>query len=95
LGNSDWTLGSPFFPPVDGGLDRLGSDLVDLISDLELGLPEELVLGFEGQEPGDLPEFVLGRLSHGLEEPLGFVLLFGGEVVVPETRHGWPSVKGW
>ena len=36
-GSSGWTLGSPFFPLVESGLEGLGPDLVDEVADLELG----------------------------------------------------------
>ena len=37
------TLGSPFFPLVESGLDSEGAEFVNLIADLEFGFTEQFV----------------------------------------------------
>jgi hypothetical protein len=54
---------------------------VDSVADLELGLAEELVVGLGGEQLGDPPEFVLGGLTEGVEDPPGLVVLFRGKVI--------------
>src|SRR4051794_35673492 len=44
-GSSGWSRGSPFFASRQGDLERLGTDSVDAVADLEFGVPEQLVVG--------------------------------------------------
>jgi len=60
---------------------------VDPVANLELGLSEKLVVGLGGEQLGDPPEFVIGGLTHGIEETLGFFVLFGGEVIKLRKGH--------
>jgi hypothetical protein len=39
----------PFFPLLGSGLEGLGAEAMDEIAELELGLSEELIVGFAGQ----------------------------------------------
>src|SRR6516162_3733931 len=80
-------LGTPFFPLVQSGLDGLGANLVDEVPNLELGLAKELAIGFGGQQLGDRADLVADGLHQDAFDPLGLVLLFGGE---REAGHGVP-----
>jgi hypothetical protein len=53
---------SRFFPLVQSGLEGLGADLVDPVADLEFGLPQELPIGFRGEELGEAAEVGVGGL---------------------------------
>src|SRR5262245_38670689 len=86
-GSSCWILGTPFFPLVQGGLDGLGPDLVDAVSDLELGLSQELAVGLGGQQLGQGAEVGLDGLPQRLEDALGRIGLLGGQ---GRRRHGGP-----
>ncbi len=41
---------------------------------------------------GDPPEFVVGGLVHGVEDPPGLVVLFGGKVIEWREKHEGPFV---
>src|SRR5262249_45541872 len=86
-GSSGWTLGTPFFPLVQSGLDGLGPDLVDPVSDIELGRSEDLAVGLGGQRLGEGAEVGLDGLPQGLIDALGFLGLLGGQ---RRRRHGGP-----
>ena len=58
----------PFFPLVQSGLEGRDSDLVDAVSDLELGLSQELAIGLGGQEFGEGAEVGCDGLLQGLED---------------------------
>ena len=66
-GSSCWTLGTPFFPLVQSGLEGLGADLVDAVADLELGLPQELAIGLGGEQVGEAAEVGVGGLAERLD----------------------------
>ncbi|MGH9207177.1 MAG: hypothetical protein ACRD1G_11550, partial [Acidimicrobiales bacterium] len=77
--SSGSTLGTPFFPPVHGGLDRMGGQRVGPIADLELGSPEELGVRFGRQDARHPQGFLLGFLADEGRQALGFRFLFRGE----------------
>jgi hypothetical protein len=87
LGIRCWNFGTPFFPLVESGFDRLGSDLVDPITDLELGLAEDLSVRLGGEQLGDALDFVLDDGQETTLDPVGFVALFGRQIEW-ETEHG-------
>ena len=75
----------PLFPLVESGLEGLGAKAVDMVADLELGGPQEAVIGLGGQQAGDVTGLVEEGLLEQLVEALGFGLLVGGE---GDVRHG-------
>ena len=81
------TLDTPFFPLVQSGLDGLGADLVDEVSDLELSLAEQLAIGFGGQQLSDRADVAAYRLQKEALDLLRLILLLGGE---REAGHGEP-----
>jgi hypothetical protein len=72
-------LVAPIFRIVESDLDHLGADLVHPVADLELGLPEELVVGLRGEQLGQPAQLVLDGGAEDLEEALGFGGLFRRE----------------
>jgi len=72
---------------VQSGLEGLGPDLVDSVSDLELGLPQELAVEFGGEQFGEAAEVGVGGLAEGLIDPVGEFGLVGGQ---RELRHESP-----
>ncbi len=78
----------PFFPLIESGLKGFGPDLVDEVSDLEFGLPQELAVGFGGEQVGQILEVGLGGLTKGMKDPAGQLSLVGSQ---GESRHGRPQ----
>jgi hypothetical protein len=68
-----------FLTRVEFGLDRLGTDLVDDVADLELRLSQDLVIGLGRQESGHLEDVSFEALEHGLGKFLGMGLLLRGQ----------------
>jgi hypothetical protein len=64
---------------------------VNEVADGEFGGPEELVIGLGGEQFGEGAEILLGGVEQSLEDALGAVGLFGGEL---RGGHGKPSVNG-
>ena len=60
---------------------------MDPVADLELGLPEELPIGFGGEQFGEATEVGVGGLLQSLIDPLGQFGLLGGQ---GEPGHGSP-----
>lgn len=65
---------------VELGLDRLGAEPVNDVADLELGLPQDLMVGLGGQEAGHLEEIGLEGLGEDLGQFLSVGLLLGGQL---------------
>ena len=65
---------------MKSGLDRLGSDLVNDVSDLELRRAQELRVGLGGQKLSDSPVVVFGGPMNRLKDAFGFGSLFRSEV---------------
>jgi len=84
-GRRRWNLGSPFFPLVQSGFDGPGSDRVDAVSDLELGLAKDLAIGLGGEQLGDALDFVLDNGHETELDAVGLVSLLGGQV----ERDSW------
>jgi len=77
LGRRCWNLGTPFFPLVESGLDGLGSDFVDPVADLELGLAEDLSVGLGGEQLGDPSDFLADHVEQASLDPVGLIELLG------------------
>src|SRR5262249_6038589 len=77
---SCWSPDTPFFAPVQGGLEGAGAEAVDRVADLELGLTQELIVGLGGEQASEAAGLIQEGLLEGLEEALGFGFLVGGEV---------------
>src|SRR5207253_2299451 len=74
------TRRSPFFPPPQGGLQRLGPDVVDAVADLELGGPEEVAVRLGRQQSGQAFQVRIGGLLENLVDAGGLGFLVGGQV---------------
>jgi hypothetical protein len=86
-----WSPGSPFFPLVESGFDGLGSDLMDPVADLELGLAEELAVGLGGEQFGDPLDLLLDDREQAPLDPVGFVALLGRQIEwESDHRRGLP-----
>jgi hypothetical protein len=72
---------------VESGLDRPGSDLVDPIANLELGLAEDLAVGLGGEQFGDALDLVLDEGHQAMFDPVGLVALLRCERE-GDPRHG-------
>jgi hypothetical protein len=79
--------GTPFFPLLCSGLEGLSSQAMDEIAEIELGLPEESVVGPGGQQFGDGLQVTFGGGLEGLVQLFGTPGLVLGEMV---ERHGYP-----
>jgi hypothetical protein len=75
------------------GLEGLSAELVDEVTDVELGLPEEGVFVGGDEGPCDGEEFFLGGLSEDLEELLGLGFALGGRGV--RDMGGPPWLEGF
>ena len=75
----------PFFRCSSSGLEGPGSDPVDDVAELELGLPEEFVVGLGGQQLGDRPHVLLHGGEHRLVKFLGHAGLLLRQMI---ERHG-------
>jgi hypothetical protein len=86
-----WNLGIPLFPLIKSGFDRPGSDLVDPIADLELGLAEDLTVRLGGEQLGDALDLVLNDGQETTLDPVGLVALFRRKIEwETEHRRGHP-----
>src|SRR5271165_2546891 len=65
------TLGTPFFPLVESGLDGVSGELVGALPDLEFGGPQQLGIGFGGHDACHVENFLLGFLADDRRDPLG------------------------
>src|SRR4051794_30655734 len=81
------TLGTPFFPLVQSGLEGFRADLMDEVPDLEFGLAKKLSIGFGGEQLGDRAKVVADGLHQAALDALRLVLLLGCE---REAGHGVP-----
>src|SRR4029078_2643183 len=79
-GRRCWTPGTPFFPPLQGGLDGLGSDAVHNVADAELRFAEHGRVGFGGQEFGEFGDLRGGGRQHRLAQAGGVGRFVRGEV---------------
>jgi hypothetical protein len=80
----------PLFPLLGSGVDDLGSHPVDEVSDLELGLPQELGIGFGREQGGKFPELVVLLLPDLLVDVPGPLGLLGRKM---RPRHEGASVN--
>jgi hypothetical protein len=60
---------------------------VDPVSDLELGLAEDLAVGLGGEQLGDALDLVLDDGQEATLDPVGLVALLGGQVE-GDPEHG-------
>jgi hypothetical protein len=68
----------PFFTPlVDGGLERNHPDPVNVVSQLKLGFPQQLVVLLARHQAGHPPSLVHHRLLRNFKDPLRFGKLLG------------------
>jgi hypothetical protein len=65
---------------IEFGLDRLGSDLVDDVADLELSWSQKLTIGLGSQEPGHPEDVGFERFENRSGKFLGMRLLLGGQI---------------
>jgi hypothetical protein len=65
---------------------------MDPVSDLELGLAEDLAVGLGGEEFGDASDLVGDEIQQATLDPVGLVALLGRQIE-GEAGHGGPSVK--
>jgi len=71
------TLGSPFFPLIQSGSEKRGTYLVKQVTQSELRLAEELVVGTGGDQFAEMGCFTLRNFQKQLTVPARFKLLFG------------------
>ena len=74
-----WSLGSPFFPLVQSGLQQLGAELVNGVAELELGLAQHLAGRLAGEQACQAACLLEQGFLEEFEQALGFGFLFGRE----------------
>src|SRR4051794_7418373 len=81
------TLGTPFFPLVQSGLEGFSADLMDEVPDLEFSPAKKLSIGLGGEQLGDRTNVVADGLHQDALDALRLDLLLGCEWA---AGHGVP-----
>src|SRR6266852_3283699 len=76
---SCWTLGTPFFPLVESGLDGVSNNSVASIADFKFGGAKQLAIGLGGHDACHVQDFFLSSFANDSRDALCFSFLFGGE----------------